>query len=74
MSNSRMFSLPIVIRFNVFKYSGFCHAPSAVPLAVNQFNFQCVKKTLGHGVVITGGSAAHAAAQTAVIDQLLVSL
>ena len=74
MSDSRVFSLPIVIRLDVFKYAGIRPAPSAVPFAVNQFDFQRVKKTLSHRVVITVRSAAHAAAQTVVFDQLLIAL
>jgi hypothetical protein len=46
MSDSRVFSLPNVIRFNVFEYSGFCHAPSDVPFTVNEFDFQRVQKAL----------------------------
>ena len=73
MSDSRMFSLPIVVRFYVFEYPVFCHAPSQVPFSVNEFNFQRVKKALHRGIVITGGSAAHAAAQTIVLNQSLIS-
>jgi len=44
MSDSRVFSLPVVIGFDVLKDSGFCLATSSVPFSVNEFDFQCVKK------------------------------
>jgi len=44
MSDSRMLSLPIVIRFDVFKDTGLSHAASLVSFSVNEFNFQRVKK------------------------------
>ena len=69
-----MFSLSIVIRFDVFENSGCCHASSGVPFAVNELDFQRVKKALHRGIVVTVGSAPHAAAQTVVPDQSLVSL
>ena len=74
MSDSRVFSLPIVVRFNVFKYPGFCHAPSGVPFTVNEFDFQRVKKALHCRIVVTVSPASHAAAQTVILDQLLISL
>ncbi len=74
MSDSRMFSLPIVIRFDVFKDAGFGHAPSNVSFSVNKFDFQCVKEALHRRIVITGGSASHATAQAVVLDQSLISL
>ena len=74
MSDSRVFSLPIVIRFNVLKDSAFSDASSDVPFPVNELDFQRVKKTLHRCIVITVGSAPHAAAQTIVLDQSLISL
>ncbi len=74
MSDSRVFSLPIVIRFNVLKDSAFSDASSQVSFAVNELDFQRVKKTLHRCIVITVGSAPHAAAQTIVLDQSLISL
>ncbi len=46
MSDSRVFSLPIVIRFNVLEDSAFSDASSHVSFAVNELDFQRVKKTL----------------------------
>ena len=69
-----MFSLPIVIRFDVLKYSMFGDASSRVSLPVNEFDFQCVEETLHRGVVVTVGSTAHTAAQAVAFDQSLVSL
>ena len=60
--DSRMFSLSIVIRFNVLKDSMFGETSSRVTFTVNEFDFQRVKKTLHRGIVVTGGSASHAAA------------
>ena len=74
MVDSRMFSLPIVIRFDVLKYSMFGNAPSCVSFTVNEFDFQCVKKALHRSVVITGRSATHAAAKTVVSNQSLIAL
>lgn len=74
MSDSRVFSLPIIIRFDIFKESGFCHAPSHVSFSVNEFDFQRVKKTLHGSIVITVGSASHAATQTVIFEQSLISL
>ncbi len=74
MSDSRVFSLPIVIRFDVLKESMFGDASSHVSFAVNEFDFQRVKKALHRSIVITVGSSAHAAAQTIVSDQSLISL
>ena len=73
MSDSRMLSLPIVIRFDVFKDTGLSHAASLVSFSVNEFNFQRVKKTLHRGVVITGGFAPHTATQSVVLNQSLIS-
>ena len=69
-----MFSLSIVIRFDVFKDSGFGHAPSKVSFSVNELDFQSMKKTLRHGIIIAVGLASHAAAQAVVLDQSLISL
>ena len=74
MPDSGVFSLPIVIRFDVFKDAGFGHAPSNVSFSVNELDFQCVKEALHRRIVITGGSASHAAAQVVVLDQSLISL
>ena len=74
MSDSRMFSLPIVIRFDVLKDSMFSDASSHISFAVNEFDFQRVEKTLHRSIVITVGFASHAAAQTVVLDQSLISL
>ncbi len=63
-----MFSLPIVIRFDVLKDSMFGDASSHVSFPVNEFDFQRVEKALHRGIVITIGSASHAAAQAAVFD------
>jgi hypothetical protein len=73
MPDSRMLSLPIVIRFDVFKDAELSHAASLVSFSVNEFNFQRVKKALHRGVVITGGFAPHTATQTVVLDQSLIS-
>ena len=67
MSDSRMFSLPIVIRFDVLKDSMFGDASSQVSFSVNQFDFQRVKKALHRSIVITVGSASHAAAQIYIV-------
>ena len=74
MADSRVFSLPIVIRFDVLKNTGCGPAPRPVPFAVNEFDFQRMKKTLHGGVVIAGGSAAHATAQLGVFEQALIPL
>jgi hypothetical protein len=74
MSDSRVFSLPIVIRFNVFEYSGFCHAPSGVPFTMNKFDIQGVKKALHRRIFITVGPASQAATQTIILDQSLIFL
>ena len=68
MSDSRMFSLPIVVRFDVLKYSMFGNTSSRISFAVNEFDFQCVEKALHRSIVITVCSAAHAAAQAVVPD------
>ena len=74
MSNSRVFSLPIVIHFYVLEDTGFCQPPTRVMFTVNEFDFQRVKKTLHRRIVITVGSAPHAAAQTVILDQSLIPL
>ena len=74
MSDSRVFSLPIVIRFDVLEDTGLRHAPSQVSFAMNQFDFQRVKKTLRYGVVVTGRSSPHATAQAVVLYQPLIAL
>ena len=74
MSDGRVFSLPIVIRFDVLKDTGSGSAPSRVPFPVNEFDFQRVEKALSHGIVITVGFAPHAAAQAVVFDQSLITL
>lgn len=47
-----MFSLSIVIRFYVFELAGSRALPAEMSLAVDQFNFQCVKKAVHRGIVI----------------------
>ncbi len=74
MPDSRMFSLPIVIRFDVLKDSVFGNASGRVTFTVNEFDFQRVEETFHRSIVVTVGSAAHAAAQTLVADQSLISL
>ena len=74
MSDGGVFSLPVVIRFDVLKDSGFSFAPSSVPFSMNEFDFQCVEKTLNHGIIITIGFTSHAATQPVVLDQSLISL
>ena len=74
MPDSRMFSLPIVIRFDVLKDSMYSDASSGVAFAVNELDFQRVEKALHRSIVIAVGSAPHAAAQTIVSDQSLISL
>ena len=73
MPDSGMFSLPIVVRLDVFKDTGLGHAPSNVSFSVNEFDFQCVKEALHRRIVIAGRSASHAAAQNVRSDQLLIS-
>ncbi len=68
MADRRVLSLPIVIRFDVLKDSGFGHSPSSVTFSVNEFDFQRVEKALHRSIVIAIGSAAHAAAQAIVLD------
>ena len=46
MPDSRMFSLPIVIRFDVLKDSMYSDASSGVAFAVNELDFQRVEKAL----------------------------
>ena len=74
MSDSRVFSLPIVIRFDVLKDTGLGHVPPGVSFSVNEFNFQGMEKTLGDGIVIAGGSAPHAAAQRMTGEKELIGL
>ena len=74
MPDRRVPSLPIVICFDVFKDTGLGHAPSHVPFSVNQFDFQRVEEALRDGVIIAGGSAPHATAQTIALNQLLIAL
>ena len=74
MPYSRVFSLPIIIRFDVFKDTGLSHAPSQVPFSVNEFDFQGVKEALRDGVIVAGGFAPHATTQTFVPDQAPILL
>ncbi len=74
MSDSKVFSLPIVVRFDVFKDSGIGHIPSRVSFSMNELDFQGMKKALRHGVIIAVGFASHATAQTVALDQSLISL
>ncbi len=74
MSNRRVFSLPIIIRFNVFKDADFGLASRHVPLPVNQFDFQGMKEALRDGVIVAGGFAPHAPVQAMALDQLLIPL
>ena len=74
MSESRVFSLPIIIRFNVFKDTGPSHAPHHVPLSVHKFHFQSIKEALRHGVIVAGGFVLHAPRQPVGCDQLLIAL
>ena len=64
MSNCRVFSLPIVIRFDVLKNTGLRPAPSPVPFSMNQFDFQGMKEALCDRVIVASGFAPHAPAQT----------
>ena len=73
MSDSRMFSLPIVIRFDVLKDSMYGDASSRVSFPVNELDFQGVKKTLHRRVVVAVGSTSHTTAQAVAPDQSLIS-
>lgn len=57
-----MSSLPIVICFDVLKDTGLGLAPSDIPFAVDEFDFQCVKEALRDGVIIAVGCVSHTAA------------
>ncbi len=62
MSYCRMPSLPIVICFDVLNDTGLGLAPSDIPFAVNEFDFQCVKEALRDGVIVAVGGVPHTAA------------
>ena len=68
-----MFSLSIVIRFDVFEYFRFCCLPNGESLSVNESDFQRVKKTSHRSIVIAVCLAAHAATQAIFADQSLIS-
>ena len=72
MSNSRVLSLPIVIRFDVLKDTGSCHAPSPVSLPVDKLNFQGMEKALGYSIIIAVAFVSHAATQSGVLNQPLI--
>ncbi len=74
MPDSGVFSLPIVIRFDVLKNSVFRHASNQVSFSMNEFDFQRMKKALHRSIIMTVGSASHAAGQTIVLDQSLISI
>lgn len=74
MPYRRMFSLPIIIRFNLFKNTGFGSAPCHVPCSVNEFDFQGVQEALRDRIIVAGGFAPHTTAQPVVPDQSLVLL
>ena len=74
MSDSRVNSLPIVIRFNVLKNTGFRHASRQVSFPMNEFDFQRVKEALRDSVIVAVGFVPHATAQPVIPNQLLVSL
>ena len=61
MPDGRVFSLPIVIRFDVLKESVFRHASSQVSFSMNEFDFQRMKKALHCSIIMTVGSASQAA-------------
>ena len=73
MPDSRVFSLPIVIRFDVLKNSVFHHASNQVSFSMNEFDFS-VQKALHCSIIMTVVSASHAAGQTIVLDQSLISI
>lgn len=73
MPYRRVPSLPIIIRFDVFKDTGLGPAPSHVPFSVNEFNFQGMKEALRDGVIIAVGLAPHATAQPVASNQSLIS-
>lgn len=62
MSYRRMPSLPIVICFDVLKDTGLGLAPSAVPFAMDEFDFQCAKEAFRDGVIVAVGDVARTAA------------
>ena len=74
MSNRRVLSLPIVIRFDVLKDRGLGHAPSPVPFSMDEFHFERVKEALRDRVIVAVALVPHATAQTMAPDQLLIAL
>ena len=74
MPYSRAFSLPIIIRFDIFKDTGLCPAPIHVTFSANKFDFQGVQEALRDDVIVAGGFAPHATTQTIAPDQTLISL
>ena len=73
MPERRVFPLPIIIRFNVFKDTGLSHTSRHVPLAMHEFDFQGMKEALRHGVIVAGGFAPHTPRQPMGFDQLLIA-
>ena len=62
IADSRVLSLSIVVRFNVFEYLRFRLAPIRESFPVNEFDFQGVKKALHRGIVIAGDKSDTSAA------------
>ena len=74
MSNRRVFSLPIIIHFDVFKDTGLGQTTGHVPFSVNKFDFQSMKEAFRDSIIVAGGFAPHAPTQTMAPDQLLIAL
>jgi hypothetical protein len=68
MSNRRVFSLPIVIRFDVLKDTGLGPAPSPVPFSIDKFDFERVKEALRDRVIVAVARVPHATAQAIAPD------
>jgi len=70
-----MFSVSIIIRFDVFNDTRFWHAPNHIPLLVNEGDFQNAKEALRDRLIVAVCSAPHATAQKTIVpDQLLTVL
>ena len=70
-----MFSLSIIIHFDVFNDTRFWHAPNHIPLLANKRDFQDSKEALRDRLIVAVCSAPHASVpQTILPNQLLITL
>ena len=64
-----MFSNPIIVYFDIFKYTAFCLLVISIDFLVDSFSFNSFEKGFISGIIITIPFPAHALLNTMMLQQ-----